>query len=245
MLFTSKGKMYQLLVDNIPVGTNVSKGINVNNIINIDSDEKIVAATSLYHKTNAKYVVFFTKKGLIKKTSLDEYTKVKRSTGIAAINLKEGDSLANVTFIANEEIVVVTKDGMSIHFGTDEIAAIGRVTAGVKSIKLAENDEVLMGLPIHKNTDYLAIFTIKGFAKKCSLDELPLQLRGGKGVMVYKPTETTGDVAGVAMVDDEDSIFLVGKPNSICIKATEIPLLTRISMGNIMMKGNVISAVKL
>lgn len=245
MLFTSKGKMYQLLVDNIPVGTNVSKGINVNNIINIDSDEKIVAATSLYHKTNAKYVVFFTKKGLIKKTSLDEYTKVKRSTGIAAINLKEGDSLANVTFIANEEIVVVTKDGMSIHFGTDEIAAIGRVTAGVKSIKLAENDEVLMGLPIHKNTDYLAIFTTKGFAKKCSLDELPLQLRGGKGVMVYKPTETTGDVAGVAMVDDEDSIFLVGKPNSICIKATEIPLLTRISMGNIMMKGNVISAVKL
>lgn len=245
MLFTSKGKMYQLLVDNIPVGTNVSKGINVNNIINIDSDEKIVAATSLYHKTNAKYVVFFTKKGLIKKTSLDEYTKVKRSTGIAAINLKEGDSLANVTFIADEEIVVVTKDGMSIHFRTDEIAAIGRVTAGVKSIKLAENDEVLMGLPIHKNTDYLAIFTTKGFAKKCSLDELPLQLRGGKGVMVYKPTETTGDVAGVAMVDDEDSIFLVGKPNSICIKATEIPLLTRISMGNIMMKGNVISAVKL
>ena len=245
MLFTSKGKMYQLLVDNIPVGTNVSKGINVNNIINIDSDEKIVAATSLYHKTNAKYVVFFTKKGLIKKTSLDEYTKVKRSTGIAAINLKEDDSLANVTFIADEEIVVVTKDGMSIHFGTDEIAAIGRITAGVKSIKLAENDEVLMGLPIHKNTDYLAIFTTKGFAKKCSLDELPLQLRGGKGVMVYKPTETTGDVAGVAMVDDEDSIFLVGKPNSICIKATEIPLLTRISMGNIMMKGNVISAVKL
>ena len=245
MLFTSKGKMYQLLVDNIPVGTNVSKGINVNNLVNIEPDEKIVAATSLYHKTDAKYVVFFTKKGLIKKTSLDEYTKVKRSTGIAAINIKEGDSLANVTFIADEEIVVVTKDGMSIHFATDEIAAIGRVTAGVKSIKLAEDDEVLVGLPIHKNTDYLAIFSAKGFAKKCSLNELPLQLRGGKGVMVYKPTETTGDVVGVAMVDDEDSIFLVGKPNSICIKATEIPLLTRISMGNIMMKGNVISAVKL
>lgn len=245
MLFTSKGKMYQLLVDNIPVGTNISKGINVNNLVNIEPDEKIVAATSLYHKTDAKYVVFFTKKGLIKKTSLDEYTKVKRSTGIAAINLKEGDSLANVTFIADEEIVVVTKDGMSIHFATDEIAAIGRVTAGVKSIKLAEGDEVLVGLPIHKNTDYLAIFTAKGFGKKCSLDELPLQLRGGKGVMVYKPTETTGDVVGVAMVDDEDSIFLVGKPNSICIKATEIPLLTRISMGNIMLKGNVISAVKL
>lgn len=245
MLFTSKGKMYQLLVDNIPVGTNVSKGINVNNLVNIEPDEKIVAATSLYHKTDAKYVVFFTKKGLIKKTSLDEYTKVKRSTGIAAINIKEGDSLANVTFIADEDIIVVTKDGMSIHFPTDEIAAIGRVTAGVKSIKLAEDDEVLVGLPVHKDTDYLAIFTEKGFAKKCSLDELPLQLRGGKGVMVYKPTEITGAVIGATMVDDEDSIFLVGKPNSICIKATEIPLLTRVSMGNIMLKSNVISAVKL
>lgn len=245
MLFTSKGKMYQLLVDNIPIGTNVSKGINVNNLVNIEPNEKIVAATSLYHKTDAKYVVFFTKKGLIKKTSLDEYTKVKRSTGIAAINIKEGDSLANVTFIADEDIIVVTKDGMSIHFPTDEIAAIGRVTAGVKSIKLAEDDEVLIGLPIHKDTDYLAIFTEKGFAKKCSLDELPLQLRGGKGVMIYKPTETTGAVISATMVDDEDSIFLVGKPNSICIKATEIPLLTRVSMGNIMLKSNVISAVKL
>lgn len=245
MLFTSKGKMYQLLVDNIPVGTNVSKGININNLINIESDEKIVAATSLYHKTNAKYVVFFTKKGLIKKTSLDEYTKVKRSTGIAAINIKEDDSLANVTFMADEEIVVVTKKGMSIHFTSNEIAAIGRVTAGVKSIKLMEEDEVLIGLPIHKNTDYLAIFTTKGYAKKCSLDELPLQLRGGKGVMIYRPTEITGNVIGASMIDDEDSILLVGKPNSICIKATEIPLLTRVSVGNIMMKGNVISAVKL
>lgn len=245
MLFTSKGKMYQLLVDNIPVGTNVSKGINVNNLVNIEQDEKIVAATSLYHKTNAKYVIFFTKKGLIKKTSLDEYTKVKRSTGIAAINLKEGDSLANVTFIADEDIVVVTKEGMSIHFGTNEIAAIGRVTAGVKSIKLGDGDEVLVGLPVHKDTDYLAVFTSKGFGKKCSLDELPLQLRGGKGVMVYKPTETTGDLIGATMIDDEDTVLLAGKPNSICIKATEIPLLTRISMGNIMLKGNVISAVKL
>ena len=245
MLFTSKGKMYQLLVDNIPVGTNISKGINVNNLVNIEPDEKVIAATSLYHKTDAKYVVFFTKKGLIKKTSLDEYTKVRRSTGIAAINLKEGDSLANVTFIVDEDIIVVTREGMSIHFPTDEIASIGRVTAGVKSIKLMEDDEVLIGLPIHKDTDYLAIFTEKGFAKKCPLYELPLQLRGGKGVMIYKPTETTGKIAGVSMVDDEDNILLVGKPNSICIKATEIPLLTRVSMGNIMMKGNVISAVKL
>lgn len=245
MLFTSKGKMYQLLVNNIPIGTNVSKGININNLINIESDEKIVAATSLYHKTDAKYVVFFTKKGLIKKTSLDEYTKVKRSTGISAINLKEDDSLANITFIVDEEIIVVTKNGMSIHFSSDEIAAIGRVTAGVKSIKLMENDEVLIGLPIHKKTDYLAIVTERGMAKKCKLDEFPLQIRGGKGVTLYKPTDITGKLVGAMMIDDEDDILLVGKPNSICINSTEIPLLTRVSIGNIMIKGKVISAVKL
>jgi DNA gyrase subunit A len=245
LLFTSKGKMYKLLIDNVPVGTNSSKGINVRNLINIEPDEKIVAATSLQHQTNAKYVVFFTKRGLIKKTSLDEYTKVKRSTGIAAINIKEGDALANVTFIADEEIIVVTKEGMSIHFTTNEIAAIGRVTAGVKSIKLNDTDEVLIGLPIHKDTDYLAIFTEKGYAKKCLLEEFPLQQRGGKGVMVYKPSGITGNIAGALMIDDEDNILLVGKPNSICIKATEIPLLNRISMGNIMVKSNVISAVKL
>lgn len=245
LLFTSKGKMYKLFIDNIPTGTNASKGINVNNLVNMESDEKIVAATSLHHKTDAKYVVFFTKKGLIKKTSLEEYTKVKRGTGIAAINIKEGDSLANVTFIADEDMVVVTRDGLAIHFPTNEIASIGRVTAGVKAIKLAEDDEVLVGLPIHKNTDYLAIFTQKGFAKKCSLDDVPLQLRGGKGVIMYKPTDITGNVAGAAMIDDEDDILLVGKPNSICIKSTEIPLLTRLSMGNIMMKGNVTNVVKL
>lgn len=245
LLFTSKGKMYKLLIDNIPVGTNVSKGTNVSNLINMEMDEKIVAATSLQHRTNAKYVVFFTKKGLIKKTSLDEYTKIKRGSGIAAINIKDGDSLANVEFIENEDIIVVTRNGIAIHFPTNEIASIGRVTSGVKAIKLMEDDEILAGLPIYKDTCYLALFTQKGFSKKCKLDEVPLQLRGGKGVIIYKPTDVTGDIVGATIVNDEDNILLVGKPNSICIKSTEIPLLTRISMGNIMMKGEVASAVKL
>ncbi len=243
MLFTSKGKMYKLIVDNIPAGTNVSKGININSLINIEPDEKIIAATSLQYKSNAKYVVFFTKKGLIKKTSLNEYMKIKRSSGIAAINLKDGDSLANVVFMNEEDVIVVTRNGMSIHFPTNEIAAIGRTTSGVKSIKLAENDEVLVGLPIYDNTSYLAVFTERGLAKK--INEMPLQLRGGKGVILYKPDETTGAIVGAVMAKDEDSILLVGKTNSICIKVTEIPLLARTSMGNIMMKGDVVSVIKL
>jgi DNA gyrase subunit A len=245
MLFTSKGKMFKLIVDNVPVGTNASKGIKVNTIINMESDEKVIAMTSLHRKSNAEYVVFFTKKGLVKKTKLEEYMKIKRGTGIAAIKLKDDDSLANVTFLNDEDVIVVTRKGMSIHFGTAEIAAIGRNTAGVKTIKLSDDDEVVAGLPIHKSTDTLAIFTTRGFAKKCSLDEFPYQGRGGKGVVVYHPTQITGDIAGAAMIDDNDNILLAGSPNSICISAKDVPLLSRISTGNIMIKGKVNSIVKL
>ena len=243
MIFTSKGKMYRLLVDNVPVGTNASKGVRIGTLINMDVGERVIAITSLYRKTDAKYVIFITKQGLIKKSSLEEYTKVKRSTGIAAINLKEGDSLANVTFIDNEDMILITKLGMSIHFPTEEINPIGRVTAGVKAIKLIENDEVVVGLPIHKNWDSLAVFTRRGFAKKTSLQELPLQQRAGKGLLIYKPTEVTGEIIGGAMVSDEDNVLIIGNPKSICISAKDIPELSRVSVGNIMLKNSTITSV--
>ena len=246
MAFTNKGKMYRLLVDNIPVGTNVSKGVRIGTLINMEADEKVVAVTSLYRNTDAEFVIFVTKKGLVKKTLLSEYTKVKRSTGIAAINIKDGDSIANVTFAKDEEMVIITKKGMSIRFETAGIAPIGRVTAGVKSIKLDTDDEVLIGLPIHKKDDYIAVFTERGYGRKTKLDEFPLQNRAGKGVLIYKPNTITGNLVGAAMVDDTDNILLVGKPNSICFSAKEVPELGRISAGNGMIKNSmVISAIKI
>ena len=134
---------------------------------------------------------------------------------------------------------------MSIHFETNLVAPIGRVTAGVKTIKLEENDEILIGLPIHKKDDYLAVFTKHGFGKKTKLDEFPVQGRGGKGVLIYKPTEVTGTLVGAAMVSDNDNILLIGTPNSICIPATDVPLLTRTSIGNTMIKNPVNSIVKI
>jgi DNA gyrase subunit A len=245
MFFTNTGKMYKMLVDEVPTGTNTSKGIRVSTLINLADDEYVVAMTSLHRKSKPKYVVFFTKKGLIKKSNLEEYMKIKRGKGTAAIKFKDDDSLANVIFMDNEEVVVVTKNGLSIHFGTDDIAAIGRVTSGVRAIKLADDDEVVIGLPIHKNTDNLAIFTSKGMGKKTSLDELPYQGRGGKGILIYKPSASTGEVVGATMIDNEDSVLLVGKPGSICISSKDIPLLSRASQGNIMLKGTVNSVVKL
>lgn len=245
LVFTDTGKMYRLLVDNVPAGTNASKGVRIGTLINLEPNEKVIAITSLERKNNKKYVVFITKKGLFKKTLLEEYTKTKRSTGIQAINIKDGDSIANIELMDEEDMIIVTKSGMSIHFETKDIASIGRVTAGVKAIKLADDDEVLAGLPIRNNNDTVAVFSSLGCAKRTELSEFPLQGRGGKGVVIYKATPGTGEVIGAAMVSDEDNVLLVGK-TSICISAQDIPVLGRPATGNIMIKnGKVNSIVRL
>lgn len=240
MLFTNSGKMYRLLVDNIPAGTNIAKGVHIGTLVNLEAGEEVIAITSLYRKTNAEYVVFITKNGLVKKTKLEEYMKVKRSTGIAAINLKDGDSIANVTFLKDEDLVLVTEAGMGIHFSTKDIAPIGRVTAGVKGIKLGEGDKVLKGLPIHKKTDNLAIFSKVGTGKKIVLSDAPEQGRGGKGVKVISDSNV---VVGAEMVSAEDNILIIGNTNTICISAQDIPLLTRGTLGNIMIKNNSIKRI--
>ena len=246
MAFTDKGKMYRLLVDSIPVGTNASKGVRIGTLINMEPGEKVIAATSLHRNTNAEYVLFITKQGLVKKTALEEYTKVKRSTGIAAIKIKDGDSIANVTFVKDEDLILITNKGMAIHIASKDISPIGRVTAGVKGIKLADGDEVISGLPIKHKTDMLGIFVENGLGKKVPLNELSIQGRGGKGMIVYKPCSSTGEVVGAALLSDEDSVLLVGKPNSICISATDVPEMGRSSMGNAMVKNSkIISVVKL
>lgn len=246
MVFTNKGKMYRLLVDNVPAGTNVSKGTRIASLINMEPDEKVSAVTSLHRKTDAEFVVFITKNGMIKKTALEEYMKTKKSTGIAALTLKEDDALVAVTFLKNEELILLSKSGMSIRFTTDDINPVGRIAMGVKSIKLSEGDEVIAALPIHKSTDSIAIFVEKGYAKKTALTEFPVQGRVGKGVIAYKTTAITGNIIGAALVSDEDNLLLVGRPNSICISAKDVPLLGRTSTGNIMVKDStIISVVKI
>ena len=244
LFFTKKGKMFKIIVDEVPVGTNASKGAHVGTLINMDQDDEVIAITSLARSNTAKYVVFFTKQGLMKKTLLDEYTKVKRSTGIAAIKINDGDSIANVEFINEEDILVITKNGMSIHFESKNVNPIGRVAAGVKTIKLDENDEVVVGLPIHSDNDTVAIFSTKGYGKKTSIKEFTVQGRGGKGLVIYKPSAVYGQIAGATIISNSDTILLTGQPSSICIAATDLPLLTRTSFGNIMVKSNISSIVK-
>ena len=245
LLFTKNGKMFKMVVDNVPIGSNTSKGVLINTLINIDSNDEVIAMTALSRENDARFVVFFTKKGLIKKTYLDEYTTVKRSTGIAAIKLNEGDSIANIEFINDENVLVITKNGMSINFETKTINAIGRVTAGVKAIKLAEDDEVIVGLPIYNDKANVAIISTKGYGKITDIKEFTPQGRGGKGLMIYKPTDIFGSIAGATLIKDDDKILLNGSPNSICVTASELPLLSRTSYGNIVLKANISSIVKI
>ena len=235
MFFTNKGKMYRTIVDNIPDGTNITKGTPINTLIKLDIDEKVIAVTSLHRKTTPKFVIFITKEGMIKKTFLEEYLGAKKNAGIQAIKLREGDTAASILFQDEEDLIIITKKGMSIKFATKDIGAIGRLAIGVKAINLNEGDEVVTALPVHKDTDTVGIFMSNGLGKKIALKDFQTQGRGGKGSFVYKP-QADEYVVGAAMLDEEDNVLLIGVNSSICISATEIPLLGKTALGNILFK---------
>ena len=243
MIFSDKGIMYRLLVDNIPVGTNTSVGQSIKSLVNMAVDENPATMYSIYRDTNAKYVLFTTKNGLVKKTTLDEYIKTKKKTGIAAIALRENDGLASVSLIDNEPILLLTKNGYIIRFNSSEITPTSRSTYGIKGITLSEGDEVVMALPIRHDTDNLAVFTTGGMGKKVPLTEITIQKRGGKGLYIYKPTASTGNVISASLIDDNDNLLISGNSASICISAKDIPVLGRTSIGNQMIKSGSIKSV--
>ena len=245
MIFSNKGKMYRLVVNNIPEGTNTSKGTPVRALVEMEPDEDVQIIYSIYRDTDAKYVLFVTKNGLVKKTALSEYVGTKKSKGIGAINIKDGDSLAVVTLVKDEPLLLISKNGYVIKFKSDEINATGRLTAGVKGINLSDGDEVVAALPIRHSEDSLAIFSTKGYGKKIKLNDITLQKRGGKGIIIYKPNDLYGNASCGQLVSDEDIVLLIGNKNSVCINATEIPEMGRVAYGNIMLKNNnIVSASK-
>lgn len=241
MVFTSKGKMYRLLVDNIPEGTNASAGAPLSSLIEFEDGEKPMAFTTLSADNDKKFIFFATKKGIIKKVPLEEYNSLKR-TGVTAIKFKEGDELAAVTFINQEEMMLVTKNGMSIRFAAAGMPISSRTAQGVKGMNVAEDDQVIAALPISNHASYLAIVSIDGLGKRTELKEFTIQNRGGKGLSCYK-----NPIAGAKLVIDDDMLLISGDKTSIVVKATELPILNRTSLGNIMLKNNekVISIAKI
>ena len=243
MIFSDKGKMYRLLVNDVPVGTNVSKGQSIKSLINMDMDEQPAVMYSIYRDTDAAYVLFVTKNGLVKKTSLEEYVKTKKKTGIAAITIKDGDELAAVSLVKDEQLIITTANGMAIRFDSKEVSPTSRATSGVKGINLADGDMVVSAIPVRNTNDKLAIFVNGGYCKKFGLDELPVQKRAGKGLMCYKPTDSTGKVVAATLVEDTDCVLILGDKSSICIEASEIPNLGRASIGNVVIKNSKVLSV--
>lgn len=245
MIFTDKGKMYRLLVDKIPEGNNTGKGVPVNSLVEMDIDEQATVIYSIYRDTDAKYVLFVTHQGLVKKTPLEEYiSSGKRGTkGIIATKLKSDDGLATVCLIKDEQLILVTANGKSIRFNSEEVSPSGRVSMGMKGIALDADDYVVTALPIRHKEDNLAVFAAGGYGKQTSLNEFPLQKRGGKGVVCYRVTTNTGSLVTAALLDKEDMVLITGVRNSICIDANEISNMGRSSSGSIVLKGGNITSV--
>lgn len=238
MIFTNKGRMYRILVNDIPVGTNATKGQNIKTLVSMEPGEEASIIYSIYRDTDAKFVLFVTEKGVVKKTPLEEYEKTKKKTGIAAINLREGDSIAAVSLVKDETLLIFTENGMGIHIKTTDIPMSSRATIGVKGITLNDGDKVVSAIPVRDKTDNIAIFSKIGLGKRISLSDIPTQGRGGKGLICYKEP-----VAAASLVSDEDNILVLGDKKSICIEAKEIPNLGRSSSGNQIIKDSKILKV--
>ncbi len=243
MIFTNQGRMYRLLVDTIPEGTNTTKGTSIKSLVAMETGEEPEIIYSIYRDTSDQFVLFVTKNGTIKKTNLNEYINTKKKTGIGAINLRKGDSLAAVTLIDTEsQIMIVTHKGYVLRMKSSDISPSSRLTIGIKGINLGADDYVVAALPIRNLNDDLALFTADGYGKKIGPKDTIVQSRGGKGVQCYKGNSY---ITCAAMIEDSDQILLCGDKNSICISAADIPLLGRATQGNAMLKGNMIlSATK-
>ena len=231
MIFTSAGKMYRLNVDKIPEGTNASRGVNLKTILNLDSNEDIQEIASAKGDKPADYVVFFTKNGLVKKTKFEEYVNTKKTTGIQAIKLKEGDELAVVRFMNDDEkIILITKQGYAIKFTFDDIKAIGRLTSGVKGIAKKEDDVVVGVINFSSKDDSFVLITKEGKGKRMSVSDFTIQNRGGRGVMALK-LDPDDYVAAALKASEEDAILIAGKPNSICVPVKEISIQSKLGSG--------------
>ena len=236
MFFTTKGKTYRLKGYEIPEGSKQSKGMNVVNLLPLEGDEKVSSMIRVpdFGGEDIKYLCMVTKKGIIKRTDLEQYKNIRKS-GIIAINLDDDDELAWVRLTdGNDDILVATRGGMSIRFNENDCRPIGRTARGVKAIELKENDEVVGMCVIPENQDdSKKILTVSetGLGRLSNHDEYRVQTRAGKGVLNYH-TEKYGEVASVLLVGDDNDIILISSDGIIIrIKASQINTVSRTSKG--------------
>ncbi len=240
LFFTNKGKLYRLRGYEVPEAGRTARGTAIVNLLSLDAGEKVSAVIPLQNFAEGKYLLMATKNGLIKKTALKEYDST-RKTGLQGITLKEDDELIDVRLTDGEDnVVLVTRNGMCITFDEKDVRPIGRVAQGVIGIRLDEDDEVIaMESVISGGKATLLAITENGFGKRTELDEYRVQNRGGKGVITYKITPKTGKIVGVRIAVEGDDVMLVTNTGTIIrLKVDDISVLGRSTQGVTLMRTN-------
>ena len=247
LFFTQKGKCFWMRVYEIPEGSKTSKGRAIQNLINIEQDDKVKAFICTQNLKdedyiNAHYVIMATKRGQVKKTSLEQYSR-PRTNGINAITIKEGDELLEAKLTTGaSQVMLALKSGKAIRFEEAKTRPMGRNASGVRGITLSNaNDEVIGMISVNDMESNILVVSENGFGKRSSLEDYRITNRGGKGVKTISITEKTGDLVSIKNVSDEDDLMIINKSGiAIRMAVEDLRVMGRATQGVklINLKGN-------
>ena len=237
LFFTSVGKVYRLKVHELPLGSRQSKGRAVVNLLPFRQDEQIRAVVQTRDFEESEYLVFATRKGMVKKTKLAEYNTPLKADGIIAINLRDGDELVGVRHSSgDDDILMVSRSGQAIRFHEREARPMGRATAGVQGMRLRKGDEVIE-INIARDADDLLVVTEQGYGKRTPVHEYPRKGRGGLGVKTVQLTDAKGKLAGARVVREGYQLMLISTGGTVIRMAVdEIKRLGRATQGVIVVR---------
>lgn len=240
LFFTNRGRVYKLNAYEVPEGKRTSKGTAIVNLLQLNPGEKIARTISFNtdskENDDLKYLLFATKSGIVKKTPISDFKNINKS-GLIAINLKDGDELIGVNRTSGEEdIILVTENGMSIRFNENDVRAMGRTATGVKGITLSKGDQVV-SMDLISNGSDLLVVSEKGFGKRTETEEYRPQIRAGKGIKTYNINSKTGKLVGATLVNEDDEIMMINSNGVLIrIRVNEISIFGRVTSGVKLMK---------
>ena len=231
LFFTNKGRVYRLKAYQIPEASRTARGTAMVNLLQLQPEEQVTAVINIRKEKTDGYLFMATKRGIVKKTALSEYANI-RKTGLQAINLREDDDLIEVKLTNNEnDVFLITKNGMCIRFNEKDVRPTGRASMGVIGMTIDDTDEIV-AMQLDDQGEQLLIVSENGLGKRTEIKEFTTQHRGGKGVKCYKIVEKTGLVIGAKSVNDNNEIMLITKAGIIIRMAVEsISTLGRITSG--------------
>ena len=237
LFFTKKGRCYWLKVYDVPEGSKISKGRAIQNVINIEADDKVMAYINVKNLANEEYInnnyiVLCTKGGTIKKTRLAEYSR-PRQTGINAITIKDNDELLEACLTnGSNEIVMASKEGKAVRFNESDVRPIGRVGAGVRGMSIEDNDEIIGMVCAGDDKVQILVVSENGFGKRSEIGDYRVTRRGGKGVKTLNITDKTGKLIAVKNVNDENDLMIINKSGlTIRMAVSGVSLLSRATQG--------------